>query len=157
MRIPRIGAAIIGVLAVASLAACGSSGATPTPTTPIDVVFPTPTTAAATPTPATPTPTSLPTNGSPTPTPNDGGGVDDHLLALGQRTFDETAGGIGCAYCHRADATGNPALGSPDIRGVTADQILDALETRAQMTFITLTDEEVRAVAAYLRTIGNQQ
>lgn len=47
---------------------------------------------------------------------------------------------------------GDPVLGSPDIRGVTADQIFDALETRAQMTFITMTEQEVNAVTAYLAT-----
>jgi mono/diheme cytochrome c family protein len=84
--------------------------------------------------------------------PDNGGGS----LAIGKDVYDKTAGGIGCAYCHKADATGDPVFGSPNIQNVTADQIWDALETGALMTFITLTEEEVQAVATYLGTIGSQ-
>ena len=153
MTIAKMLGAIVGLLAVVSLAACGGSGdatATIEPTaTPPATVAPT-----ATLPPATLTPTTSPVANDPTPT-TDNGSSDGQLLALGKEVFDTTAGGLGCAYCHKADATGDALLGSPDIRDVTEGQIWDALDTRAQMTFITLTDEEVRAVAAYLATIGN--
>ena len=152
-NIVRALAATAGMLAIVSLAACGSAASTPTPTTSIgptiQIATPTPTTA-----PATPGATATPVVTPPTPTPD---GVDDHLIAMGMDVYDKTAGGVGCAYCHLPDASGNLELGSPDIRGATEDQIWDALETRALMTFITLTDEEVTAVAAYLSTLAEQQ
>lgn len=152
--ITRTFAALIGVSALVSLAACATTAPTATPVTPADVVLPT--LAPATPTPTAAPPTATPTAtpvGSTTPTATpDGPGNGDDLLARGKELFDTAAGGLGCAYCHKADAMGDPVLGSPDIRGVTADQIFDALETRAQMTFITMTEQEVNAVTAYLAT-----
>lgn len=156
--ITRTFAATVGVLALVPLSACATTAPTATPVIPADVVLPT--LGPATPTPTTALVTATPTPGpvgavTPTATPDvpdNGGGP----LAIGKDVYDKTAGGIGCAYCHKADATGDPVLGSPDIQNVTADQIWDALETRALMTFITLTEEEVQAVAAYLGTIGSQ-
>lgn len=140
------------MIALAALTACGGSDATATPTTPVDGTLPT--VEAPTPTPAMASPTAPPAGTDSTPTPADGTD-DNHILALGEELYQNTAGGLGCAYCHQADATGDATLGSPAIRGVTEDQIWDALDTRVQMSFITMTDEEVRAVAAYLKTVGN--
>ena len=67
--------------------------------------------------------------------------------------FEKTAGGLGCAYCHQLDASGDPAIGAPNIRGVTDAQIIDALNTRVQMSFLNLTNDEITAVAAYLMTL----
>lgn len=148
--ITRMAAAVMAVSITTALAACASTPATPTPTTPVGADLPT-----ATPVTPVPTPTATVKGTVPTATPDEpDGGVD--LLAMGQDLFDKTAGGLGCAYCHGADALGDPVLGSPDIRGVTEDQIWDALETRAQMTFITMSAEEVKAVSAYLGTISNE-
>jgi len=156
--ITRTFAALIGVLAVVLLTACATTAPTATPVTPAGVVLPTlaPATPTATAAAPTATPTAPPVGvATPTATP-DGPGNGDELLALGKEVFDKTAGGLGCAYCHKADATGDPVLGSPNIQGVTADQIWAALDTRAQMTFITMTEQEVDAVTAYLGTLGSQ-
>ena len=143
----RILSVAIAALGLAALAGCGG-GSDPTAT-------PLPPTATPTATPAPPTPTATPTpapTAQPTNTTVSGGG-DAQLIAAGKEVFDKTAGSVGCAYCHHADATGDVVIGSPDIRGVTEAQIVDALATRAQMAFITLTDDEIKAVAAYLQTL----
>ena len=147
MRISHFGAVVIGMVALVLLTACGGVEAIATSTPTANAPQ-----ATATPVPPTPEPTpTAPVAATPTPT----GGVDDgHLVVLGKVLFDVTAGGIGCAYCHQADAMGDVSVGSPDIRSVTEAQIWDALETRAQMTFMTLTNDEVRAVAAYLGTFS---
>jgi mono/diheme cytochrome c family protein len=152
-RITGIGA---GALALLSVAACGGSGAD-SPTATRTSVPPTNTPTAketATKPPATPTVTPSATSGVPTQPAGNG---DEQLIALGKNVFENTAGGVGCAYCHHADATGDTDIGSPNIRGVTEAQINDALATRAQMAFITLTNEEIRAVAAYLKTLAEEQ
>ncbi len=82
------------------------------------------------------------------------GSDDAALIAEGEQIFLKTAGGVGCAYCHGVDAMGNPEFAAPDIRGKTYDLVADALITRAQMSFISLTDHEIRAVAAYLGTLA---
>lgn len=157
----QISARLTALVAAASimllLLGCGgSNGADPTTVVPTNTPQATPPpTSTATVTPATPTtivvatvPATLPAS---TPA---SGEVDGQMIALGKQVFDETAGGIGCAYCHHADATGDLTIGSPNIRGVTEGQIIDALATRAQMSFITLSDEELKAVAAYLKTLA---
>jgi len=94
--------------------------------------------AAAAPTPA------------PTPTPK----ADTAALkAKGEEIFQKTAGGVGCQYCHGKDAKGGN-LG-PDIRGKTGEEIIGALG-RDPMTFIYLTDEEIEAVAIYLKYLQSQ-
>lgn len=78
-------------------------------------------------------------------------------LKLGELVFMETAGGVGCAACHGTDARGDPEMAAPDIRGRTATDIYNALDTRVQMAFITLTSEEVTAVAAYLQALAQDE
>ncbi len=72
-------------------------------------------------------------------------------VALGEELFQKTAGGTGCALCHGKDASG--MLG-PDIRDKSADDIRDALASVDAMSSISLKNEEVLAVAAYLGTIS---
>jgi len=81
------------------------------------------------------------------------GNDDAALVAEGEQIFLKTAGGVGCAYCHGADGTGNPEFAAPDIRGKDYLAVSDALITRAQMSFISLSDHEIRAVVAYLATL----
>lgn len=76
--------------------------------------------------------------------------------ANGKAIFEKTAGGVGCAACHGLDARGKRDLASPNIRGKTVSDILRALETRAQMRFINLSDDELEAVAAYLKVLNGQ-
>lgn len=88
------------------------------------------------------------------PTTTAAGAGDAALLAQGEELFQRTAGGVGCAYCHTAAATGNPELAAPDIRERNAADIADALVTRAQMQFIVLSGDEIQAIAAYLATLA---
>ena len=117
-------------------------------------------TAAPTSLPITPTsppvvvePTAMP----PTLPPTTGNNTDStEIIDQGKILFETTAGGVGCALCHGLDGRGKPELATPQNRGATADMIWDALETRAQMTFLVLTNDEVRAIAAYLQVLDTQ-
>jgi mono/diheme cytochrome c family protein len=120
------------------------------------------TTAAVTTTTAGPTTT---TTGDPATTTSAGattttvdtttttGSSDAALVAEGEQIFLKTAGGVGCQYCHGVDGKGLPEAAAPDIRGKDYLAVTDALITRAQMSFISLTDHEIRAVVAYLATL----
>lgn len=131
-----------GGLAVASLlAACGGPTAE-APATPVSTQpAPSPTaTRTATPTPTAPS--------------------DANLLAQGRELFEETAGGVGCAWCHGLDGRGDgpSGLGAPPNRGATGELLkwaLDGGDTGA-MLFIKLTNEEKDAVLAYLKYLGEQ-
>lgn len=141
-----IGLALIAAAAVA----CGGTSSPPTSTA---------TTVADTPEPtAPPSPTPVPTQ-SPTPVstpPGNGAGTPDDLVARGKVIYEETAGGVGCALCHGFDAQGKPEVGAPPNIGVTEADIAAALQDRAQMTFIKMTDDEIKAVAAYLKFLAEQ-
>jgi mono/diheme cytochrome c family protein len=73
-----------------------------------------------------------------------------NLIALGKEIFEVTAGDIGCAYCHGMDARGNLEIGGPIILGASEELIKEALGRVDIMNFITLSDEEASAIAAYL-------
>ncbi len=73
-------------------------------------------------------------------------GLSD-VVVRGEQIFLKTAGGVGCASCHGIEARG---LVGPDIRGRTASQIASALSSVEPMRFITLSAEEIEAVAAFL-------
>jgi mono/diheme cytochrome c family protein len=77
--------------------------------------------------------------------------IDDPAVAAGEQLFQVTAGGVGCQLCHGSDATG---LIGPNIVGKTADDIRFQFENNDQMKFITLTDGEIEAVAAYLQFLA---
>jgi len=145
-------AAFIGLfLVIGILAACGGSGPIPTSTVTIVVDTPEPT-APPSPTPAPPTQTPTPVS---TPSGN-GAGASGDLIARGKVIYEETAGGVGCALCHGLDAQGKPEVGAPPNIGATETDIAAALQDRAQMTFIKMTDEEIEAVAAYLKFLAEQ-
>ena len=74
--------------------------------------------------------------------------------ALGRIIFEETAGGVGCAYCHGMDGTGNPALGGPDIRGETSERVRGALSDVDFMSEIRLNDDEITAVVSHLQQLA---
>ena len=106
---------------------------------------------AATPLPATKTPAS------PTPPPVTAPAppkVDPSVVrAKGEQLYQKTAGGMGCQACHGADGKGGN-LG-PDIRGKSGDDIKRALGGDA-MSFIRLPDDDIEAVAAYLKYLQSQ-
>ena len=74
-------------------------------------------------------------------------------LAQGSDIFERTAGGVGCAFCHGMDATGDETLGAPDIRGASEDRVRAALVGVVMMSEIELTDAEIAAVVAHLQTL----
>lgn len=76
------------------------------------------------------------------------------LRAKGEDLFQKTAGGVGCQMCHGADGKGKPNI-APAIRGKTADDIKRALGLDA-MSFIRLTDDDIQAVAEYLKYLQSQ-
>lgn len=71
------------------------------------------------------------------------------LKAKGEEIYQKTAGGIGCKTCHGADGKGIPNTAA-DVRGASADDIKRALGGDA-MSFISLTEDDIQAVAAYLK------
>lgn len=79
-------------------------------------------------------------------------GVDP--FELGERIFEEEAGeGVGCSYCHGVDGRGD--IG-PLIRGKMAGDVRFALDSIDAMSFIHLNQEEVEAVAVYLKWLDSQ-
>ncbi len=75
------------------------------------------------------------------------------LLKNGEQLYQKTAGNVGCAGCHGADAKGG--LG-PDVRGKSASEIKSALENVNAMKFIKLSDDEINSLAAYLQSLGSK-
>jgi len=162
--------AIIGlpVLLLAALAlGCGGSAlptttATPDPSvTPITEPITQPTGVPATLVPSpTATQAPIPTTPPAGEAANGGHSNDDALqealINQGKILFETTAGGVGCALCHGLDGKGKPEFASPPNRGATADMIWNALENRPQMSFIVLSNDEVRAVAAYLEVLATE-
>ncbi len=71
----------------------------------------------------------------------------DPQVLLGKIVFEETAGGVGCMSCHGEDGSGDFG---PDIRGKLSTDILQQLRSNPAMEIISLNDEELAAVAAYL-------
>lgn len=84
---------------------------------------------------------------------------DEDLLAKGRKVFEETAGEIGCAYCHGAEGKGNGIadVNAANIQGLQKMQIQTALGAVEMMDFISLSDEELEAVSAYVQQLGTQQ
>lgn len=82
----------------------------------------------------------------------------DAGLARGKEIFEKTAGGVGCAFCHGMDGKGNgPAgVGAPANRGADETKVRAALDTVELMSSVKLTDEEIKAVVAYLAFLGKQ-
>lgn len=78
-------------------------------------------------------------------------------LAAGQRIFNETAGGVGCAFCHGLEGRGNgtSGVGAPDILGSQMAAIRASLSGGVpEMSFIQLNERELAAVAAYLEQLS---
>jgi len=82
---------------------------------------------------------------------------DDGQLAEGARVFDSIAG-VGCKTCHGEYGEGDVGVG-PYIRGATEGTIRAAIDATAEMIAVksVITDEEIRAVAAYVGNLGTKQ
>lgn len=82
---------------------------------------------------------------------------DEDILARGRLIFEKTAGGVGCAMCHGLNALGDPAQGVPPNIGASVEMIEQALFDRPQMSFMSVTRDEVIAVSVYLQWLKEQQ
>lgn len=154
-------------LTVSVLAACGGGLQTTATSVATATVAPatlpaaTPTVAPAATATATKAPVATPT-AAPTavaaatatsqPTAPTGNGLSAQL-EQGKLIFEKTAGGVGCAFCHKIDGKGNgPAnVNAPSIRGKTEADIRAAVAGGVpMMAIVKLTDAEFEAVAAYV-------
>jgi hypothetical protein len=79
---------------------------------------------------------------------------DMEVVERGRVVYDVTAGGVGCAMCHAPFALGD--IG-PDIRGMSAREIGDALGSIPDMSFISLSDADLADLATYLGWLGAHQ
>lgn len=144
-----IGILVSGFAVLAFMTACGGSTDEPEPTPTVSEPAPTvvPTTA----------PTVVPTTAAPAAT-TPAGVPDDDLLAQGKLIFEETAGGVGCAWCHGMDGKGNgpSGVGAPANRGASSSMVKEALAGVELMDFIKLNSQEVQAIAAYLQYLNTQ-
>ena len=146
-------AVLITLILVSGLiAACGGESAA-AEVTATAVPVATPTVEIPTPT-SVPLPTLVPTK---EPSSSDKEPSSEEQLAQGKLIFEKTAGGVGCALCHGLDALGDPVQGAPPNIGAKWETIEQALFDRPQMSFISLTRDEVKAVAAYLQWLEAQQ
>ncbi len=154
---------LLGALILMSgiIAACGgdsaSSDADPTATSPAAAPTAPPTEIPPT---AEPTATTAPVATiAPTKAPDSEPAApsSEEQIAQGKEIFEKTAGGVGCALCHGLDAKGDPAQGAPSNLGASWESIEQALYDRPQMSFISLTRDEIKAVAAYLQWLEAQQ
>ena len=96
-------------------------------------------------------PAAKPSTPSPTPAPAPTQADPAALRAKGQEIFQKTKG---CFACHGADGKGTPNV-APAVRGESADDIKRALGGDA-MSSISMTEEEIQAVAAYLQYLQSQ-
>jgi len=82
---------------------------------------------------------------------------DEVQLAEGKRVFGMIAG-VGCKTCHGEYAEGDVGVG-PYIRGATEGTIRAAIDATGEMIVIksVITDDEIKAVAAYLGRLGTMQ
>lgn len=124
-----------------SIVSSKPSPAAPVPA-PVSTAKPTVTPAAK----PTVTPTAKPTA---TPTAPAAPKAGD-LVSKGEELYLRKAAGAGCAVCHGADARGGMG---PNVRGISAQKIRDALKTGTIMKSIKVTDDEIEAVSAYLKSL----
>lgn len=82
---------------------------------------------------------------------------DDSQLAEGERVFN-TVAGIGCKTCHGEYAEGDVGVG-PYLRGASEGAIRASIDATDAMVVIknVITDDEIKAVAAYVGKLGTLQ
>ena len=71
----------------------------------------------------------------------------DELVALGEELYQHTAGEIGCASCHGADAFGGVG---PNLRGVVTPTILEQAHGNDATTSIVLSQQQAAAIETYV-------
>lgn len=82
---------------------------------------------------------------------------DEGQLEVGARVYS-TIAGVGCQTCHGQYAEGDLGVG-PFIRGATEGTIRAAIDANGEMIVIkkTITEDEIKAVVAYLGKLGTMQ
>ncbi len=60
-----------------------------------------------------------------------------------------------CAMCHKADASGNPAIKAPALKGKSDADVTKAIETNPKHASVKkkLSAEQVKAVAEYVKSL----
>jgi mono/diheme cytochrome c family protein len=59
-----------------------------------------------------------------------------------------------CAGCHKADASGNPAMKAPALKGVSADKVQSTLASNPKhAAFKSLSADQVKAIGDYLSSL----
>jgi len=79
---------------------------------------------------------------------------DIEALKLGKLLYEETAGGVGCAYCHGLDGLGEGTAGveAPGVVGALEAAVRSSLAGAVPlMSFIKLTETEMAAILMYLQ------
>jgi len=139
--------AVAGIAVVAVAVACGGSTTSDVPSA---------TEAAGTST-ATAAPTMAATT-APTSAATAEATAGSSQFEIGREIFNKTAGGVGCAYCHGSDGKGDgpSMLGAPPNRGATEEMVRNALASFPDMSFIKLTNDEIKAVVVYLAYLAEQ-
>lgn len=82
---------------------------------------------------------------------------DEKSIAAGTTVFS-TIAGVGCKTCHGEYAEGDLGVG-PFIRGATEATIRAAIDATGEMIIVknVITEEEIKAVAAYVGYLGSMQ
>jgi mono/diheme cytochrome c family protein len=83
--------------------------------------------------------------------------ADEAEIEAGRQVF-QTIAGVGCKTCHGDYAEGDLGVG-PFIRGATEGTIRASIDATNEMIIIktTITDEDIKAVSAYLNYLGSMQ
>jgi mono/diheme cytochrome c family protein len=60
-----------------------------------------------------------------------------------------------CAMCHKPDATGNPAMKSPSLKGKTVDDVKKVIDTNPKHAVAKkkLTADQITAIGNYLKDL----
>ncbi len=60
-----------------------------------------------------------------------------------------------CAMCHKADASGNPGMKAPALKGKSADDVAKAINENAKHAAVKkkLTAEQVKAIGDYVASL----
>lgn len=60
-----------------------------------------------------------------------------------------------CAMCHKADASGNPAMKAPALKGKSSDVVVKTIDTNARHAALKkkLTPDQVKAIGDYIASL----
>lgn len=84
--------------------------------------------------------------------------VTGAVLTLVPSAFAEDGAAVykaNCAMCHKADASGNPAMKAPALKGKSDADVTKAIESNPKHASVKkkLSAEQVKAVAEYVKSL----